>query len=348
MADVLDLARQLAEEVLAPAATETDLSGRIPAAHFDALTASGFYGLSGPASSGGLGVDRATSHRVIEILASGCLSTAFVLLQHVGAVRAIASYGDERIAEQWLRPLCEGKRRAGLALAGATGRQIPDVRSADASPQTARPGPPMLRARPVGGGYVFDGFSPWVTGWGMVDTLYTAARDEQDNVIWAILDAGPDGELVVEPLELAAVMASQTVEVYWKKRFVPLDRLVHRMPFSEWQRADAGALRSNGSLALGLAGRCCTMIGPSALDDELVRVRERLDAATPETMPAARAAASELALRAAAAVIAARGSQSILTSADPQRLAREAMFLLVFGSRPAIKKELLGLLAGPA
>jgi hypothetical protein len=35
------------------------------------------------------------------------------------------------------------------------------------------------------------------------------------------------------------------------------------------------------------------------------------------------------------------GSNSITTGQHPQRLAREARFLLVFGSRPAIKSALL-------
>jgi hypothetical protein len=66
---------------------------------------------------------------------------------------------------------------AGLALAGTL------------------PGEPLLRARQVPGGYVFDGCSPWVTGWGLIDTLYTAARDADDNIIWALLDARPAGTL---------------------------------------------------------------------------------------------------------------------------------------------------------
>jgi hypothetical protein len=119
------------------------------------------------------------------------------------------------------------------------------------------------------------------------------------------------------------------------------------MPLLEWQRVDAAGLRSNGSLALGLAASCCARIGPSPLDGELVRAREHLDAATPETMPAARAAASELALRAAGAFVVANGSRSVLTGrsgSDSERLLREAMFLLVFASRPAIKTELFDLL----
>ena len=323
---VTDLARRFADEVLVPGAMETERNGRIPSAQLDALAAMGFYGLTGPSEYGGIGADPATSHLVLEILASGCLSTSFVLLQHAGAVRSIAGYGNEKIRDRWLRPLCAGERRAGLALAGAV------------------PGPPMLRAMPITGGYVFDGFSPWVTGWGMIDTLYTAARDEDDNVIWALLDADAD-ELSVEPLELAAVMASRTVQAYWQKMFVPSDRIVHQMRLTEWQQVDAGSLRSNGSLALGVAARCCTLIGPSPLDDELVRARERLDTATPRAMPDARAAASELAMRAATALVVAKGSSSVLSGSDPQRLAREAMFLLVFGSRPAIKASLYSRLA---
>ena len=55
----------------------------------------------------------------------------------------------------------------------------------------------------------------------------------------------------------------------------------------------------------------------------------------------ARAAASELAVRAAAALAVRDGSKSISADQHAQRLAREALFLLVFGLRPAIKSALL-------
>jgi hypothetical protein len=43
------------------------------------------------------------------------------------------------------------------------------------------------------------------------------------------------------------------------------------------------------------------------------------------------------------------GSAAIRLDQDAQRLAREALFLLVFGSRPAIRQSLSGLLtASPA
>lgn len=325
-AAIIELARQIAEDVLFPAAMDTESSGVIPPGHLELLAAHGFYGLAGPREHGGLGLDRAACHRVLEILAGGCLSTTFVLLQHHGAVRAIAGNADAGLRETWLGPLCAGERRAGLALAGAM------------------PGPPALRARPAGDGYLFEGTSPWVTGWGLIDTLHAAARDTGDNVVWALLDSDAGGALSAEPLDLVAVMASQTVHANFQNYVVPADRVTAVMPLREWQARDAAGLRSNGSLALGVAGRCCVLLGPSPLDAELRRARGALDTATVATMPAARAAAAELALRAAAALAVATGSRSILASSQAQRLAREAVFLLVFGTRPAIKDHLSRLL----
>ncbi len=323
---IIEVARAVADEVLFPSAIAVESSGVIPGSHFDLLAAKGFYGMAGPREAGGTGLNRAAGWHVLEIMAGGCLSTAFVLLQHHGAVRAIAENANAGLRDRWLGPLCSGERRAGLALAGAM------------------PGPPMLRAQAVSGGYVFDGTSPWVTGWGLIDTLYAAARDQEDNVVWGLLDAHAPGALSVEPLQMVAVMASQTVEANFQSYFVPADRVANSMPFSEWQVRDAAGLRSNGSLALGVASRCCALIGPGPLDDELARAREALDVATTAAMPAARATAAELAVRAASALVVASGSRSILANSHAQRLAREAVFLLVFATRPAIKEHLSRLL----
>ena len=159
---VLGQARRLAADVLGPAAMTVEASQRVPREQLDVLAAAGFYGLAGPRDAGGLDVPFPAFCRVIEILASGCLSTTFIWLQHHSAVRAIGGSAPAALRAELLGPMCRGDRRAGLALAGTL------------------PGRPRLRARAVPGGYLFDGTSPWVTGWGHVDLLYTAARDEQD------------------------------------------------------------------------------------------------------------------------------------------------------------------------
>jgi alkylation response protein AidB-like acyl-CoA dehydrogenase len=322
---VLDRALQIAG-ILASDAMSVEDSQQIPPEHLDLLAAEGFYGVAGPPEVSGLDVDFPAACEMVEVLAGACLSTTFVWLQHHSAVRAVAG-ADQSLRERWLRPLCSGEHRSGIALGGTL------------------PGPPRLRARATPGGFEFDGVSPWVTGWGHIDTLYTAARDEDDLIVWALLDAEDGATLRVEPLEMVAVMASSTVEVRFSGHSVPADRVIGTMPHAHWRERDASGLRMNGSLALGIARRCCDLAGPSPIDAEVTAARRALDEATPADMPMARAAACELALRAAAALVVAQGSSAILLDQDPQRLAREALFLLVFGSRPAIKQSLSGLLA---
>jgi alkylation response protein AidB-like acyl-CoA dehydrogenase len=322
----LGSARAIADDLLFPAAMTTDAAEQIPAAQLDRLAAAGLYGLVGPVTAGGLVAGPQRVNDVTQTLASGCLATTFVWLQHHRAVYAVAAAPDEALRKAWLEPLCRGDRRSGIALGGAAA------------------GDPLLRARPVPGGYLLAGTSPWVTGWGMIDTLYTVARSASGDLVTALLPAQASPTLTAEPLRLVAVNASGTVQLRYDGHFVPADRVVDVISYAGWQASDARGLRANGSLSLGVAARCCALAGSGALDSELEQRRAQLDTASPAAMPAARAAAAEFVLRAAAALVAATGSRAVLAGEHPQRLAREALFLLVFGSRPAIKQHLTGLL----
>jgi hypothetical protein len=100
-------------------------------------------------------------------------------------------------------------------------------------------------------------------------------------------------------------------------------------------------LRIHASFALGVASRCCRLLGPTQLDEELSCVRAELDRLDPATIQRARSAAGELALRAAAALSVATGSRSLLLADNAQRLAREALFTLVYALRPDSRAALL-------
>jgi alkylation response protein AidB-like acyl-CoA dehydrogenase len=319
-------AERIAEEVLLPAAMTVDRADRIPAAHLDLLAEEGLYGLAAPPAAGGLGrEDMASAGSVVEALASGSLATAFVWLQHHSPVLAVAASRRPGVAERWLGPLASGERRAGIALAGL------------------RPGAPGggLRVRAVEGGYVLDGDAPWVTGWDMIDTVHVAARDAADVIHYLLVDAAPAPTLAARLLDLVAVQASRTVNLSFGGHFVPADRLTGTQPSEEWARSDASGSAFNGFLALGVARRCCRLLGPSPLDAELAACRRALLAADATSTPDARAAASKLALRATATLAVQTGSRAVLRDNHAQRLVREAAFLLVFGSRPAIRDALL-------
>ena len=327
-AEILQAAQRVADEVLAPAAAEVDATGRLPQGQLDVLAAAGLYGLAGPVEAGGLGADRDTALRVVEVLAAGCLATTFVWLQHQGVVRAV---DRSPLAPGWLPRLCSGEVRAGVAVAGV------------------RPGTDPLRVRRDGAGWVLDGSVPWVTGWGLIDVVHVAAVDEGGGVTWLLTDATATPTLRAEPLDLLMVAASRTVTLTFGGHRVPADRVTSRTTYEQWQAADVGSLRGNGSLALGLALRCAAAL----TEDDAVRgrvdaVRDALDAADATSdgdhgaaLALARADASTLALTSAGRLAVSSGGRAVLAGSPAERALREAAFLLVFGSRPPIRAALL-------
>ena len=325
--DVLGAARELADDLLFPDAMRVDGLDVLPVAHLDALAALGLYGAPVPVQAGGLGLDLAAYCAVVEELASGCLTTTFVWLQHRGLVMTLAADGTPAVLrDRWLGPACRGEVRGGIALGGLM------------------PGPPRLRARLDRGGWRLDGDAPWVTGWGLIDLLLVVARGPDDSVVSLIMDATVQPGLTVTRERLAAVNASVTVRLGFDGVLVPEERWVGQGPFDPAESLRPDRMRVNGSLALGLVRRCVRLLGPGPLDDELAACRDLLDdaiTADAAAMTEARAAASELAVRAAAALAVRDGSRSVTVEQQVQRLAREALFLLVFGSRPGIKNSLL-------
>jgi hypothetical protein len=319
------VARKIADEILFPAAMSIDAGVADITAHLDLLAAEGFYGLAAPPGTGPLRLSsRRAASRVVEEIASGCLTTAFVWVQHHPAVLAAAASELPGVRKRWLGPLISGRARAGLAI-GATIRQ----------------GSAALRATAVNGGHMFDGEAPWVTGWGLIDTLYASARNADDSALWAFLDAKACDTLRVEPVEMVAVAASRTVRVVFDRHFVPAERVAAVLPPERWSQPNPGTLRFNGSLALGVASRCSRLVDEGELRAQVDECRAALDGADAAGMPSARAAASVLALRAAAAFAVATGSRAVLLDNHAQRLMREATFLLVFGLRQSIRDALL-------
>ena len=320
---IVEAAQRVADEVLFERAVETDRSELVPKSNLDALAAIGLYGFIGAPDAGGLGCDFPTACEVVETIAGGCLTTAFVWAQHLSPTWLLSAREHDAMRQEWLPRLCTGEIRAGIALSAF------------------RPERPHVAATPAeGGGWTFDGVAPWVTGWGRNDILLTSALSADGRLVRAFVDSRAGATLSAQRLELVAANASGTVQLTFSRLVVPRDRVVSVEPYTAPPAYDGGG-RLNGSLSLGVARRCCALIGPSPLDDELTARRAQLNAATDETMAEARAAATELAVRAATALVVTAGSSALLMTHHAQRLARESIFLLTFGTRPSIRAGLL-------
>lgn len=318
-------AQRFADDVLFPDAAGVERGEVELAVHLDRLADEGFYGVAAPRTFGGVGPAGApVVADVIAALAGGCLTTAFVWLQHLAPLMAVAALGGDEDRTGWLRPLATGQVRAGLAMSR----------------------PDLIHVRAVPGGYRLTGRSPWVTGWGLIGVLLVGGVDDRGLLHVFVLDAAEADGLVAEEMRLMAVQPSRTVALEFTDHFVPAARLGHTEPLAAYAASQATGVVMNGFLALGVADRCARLIGDA--DDllaDIADVRLRLLTAAPEEVPEARAASGLLAARAAARLVVHTGSRSVLADEHAGRLYRESGFLLVFGQRPAIRQALLSRLS---
>ncbi len=335
----------LAEEVLWPAADDVD-RGVLPVSkQLDRLASQGLYGAALPLQAGGLGLSEHGFRRTVEVLAGADLTAAFVWIQHQGAAKRVLRSSNEALRDRWLGDLASGRVRAGVAVGGV------------------RPPTPTLVARRDGSAWVLDGTIPWVTGWGLIDVVLIAARviddagtgSAEQDVVWLLADAPqPVGDtttqidldvptMTASRFQLVALDHTRSASVQLDGHRVPGDRLVARQGPEEWAAADSAGLRTNGSLSLGLAERCRLLLEGEepALSSAIEQSRHALDTAEVEDLPAARATAGLVAWTAAGRLLVARGGRSVALQDSAQRLAREAMVLQVFGTRPPITRALL-------
>jgi len=320
---LLASAQQIADEVLFPNALEADAAGVVPERQLQCIADAGFYGISTYCNA-------ATIAKIIETFASGCLTTTFVYTQHLGAAAA-AHTSDGPVRDELAADMAAGHKRGGVAFA-----------------HMLRPGTPMTTVLPMDGvagesGWLLNGTAPWVTGWGHIDVVHAAARHGED-IVWALIDASDSPTLQSNEVAFAVVDSTQTKVLEFQDHHVPASRVTKVENYAEWRVRYQLGLRTNGSLALGVANRCCQLLGNDTLTRQLNTVRDRLDSIAPadaDAMSVARADASLFAIKAATALVARTGGTSVMMSEHAQRLMREAMFTMVQGQTPAIKAAML-------
>ena len=318
-AELLSIAQQLADGVLFDRALDVDAAGSVPEHNLDLLRDAGFYGLWTPRDVGGCGLDELERLPILEALAGGCLTTAFTWAQHGGgSANAARTPPGSVLHERWARALATGERRSGVAFA-----------------HVLRP-EPCLFAERAGDGWLLRGVAPFVTGWGHIDAVLVAAHDA-DRLVWMLIPANEARTLTSHRLRLAAVDSSVTVELRFDGHAVVDDHVVEVIGYDEWHAFYRQGLRTNGALMLGVASRALTLLGPSPLDAEVDAARKALHAADVDDMPECRAQVGFVGIRATSALVSAVGGRAITVGHHAQRLAREALFLLVQGQTAEIR-----------
>ena len=322
---VVEAARRLADEVLRPQAEDVEAHG-VPRTHLAALAGAGLFGVTAPAAYGGSDQPVAVIREIVEILAGADASTWFVWTQHHTPVRTIVRGTNDALRDRWLPKLATGAALAGVAFT-----------------HLRRPGPPAVRADRAEGGWRVDGDLAWLTSWGLADVfLVGAVAGEQ--VVWTLLPLTELDGVTAQALDLVAMRGTSTVSVHLDDVFVDDADVVLVESLDEWRATDAERTADVSPAVFGVTAECVRRLADAgaAFVPQVDELRVTAYALQDEQGPrderiAVRARAHALALRASAALVAAGAGRSMLAGNPAQRLAREALFLLIQGQDAEIR-----------
>ncbi|MDA0768889.1 MAG: acyl-CoA/acyl-ACP dehydrogenase [Chloroflexi bacterium] len=107
---IVEKARWLAEEKLAPRAQHYDKTGTHPKESWNDIWESGFLGIAIPKEFGGLGLDMLTYALVIETLTQGCTSTGMTVHMHSVVQRFISELGTQEQKEKFYAEVIDDGR----------------------------------------------------------------------------------------------------------------------------------------------------------------------------------------------------------------------------------------------
>lgn len=363
-ADVLDAARRVADEVLRPNAEAVDTADGPRKENFEALAAAGLLGLAVPRKYGGLDVSGTTQRNVTEILASACGATNFIQAQHHGPCRMIAACQSDLLKSTLLPRLATGELMCAISFA-----------------HLRRMGDPVLSAHRVDGGYLLNGTTPWVTGWGIMNQVVFGATLPDDRFVYVWVPADRDdfpqlfenitpfngkwGTLEAsQPLKLAVMNSTATVELTCTNLFVPDDYVLSFSDRETMQRNDRNGVLGAAAMPIGCAAGSIAVLCSLAEQRNIPAVKRSADKFTRELTDLRNAAYDfktgvsgtqqdaidlrarliQFAMRAAHAAVAASSGAAIYTSNPAQRLLREAMFYTVQAQTREVMDSILVLL----
>ncbi len=345
-------------EQMAVQARETDLTGDWPS---EQLRLCGEYGVFEwflEPRWGGQCWNQEDIVRGYLELSRACLTTTFIITQRSGACRRIATCENEELKELLLPKLTTGQSFATVGISHLT-----------TSRQHVKT--PVLRAERVDGGFLFDGYSPWVTGAPHAAHVVTGAAMMEGGVatreqVLVALPTDLRGVSVPRPAQLIGVSASDTGEVRCDQVFVE-ERWLIAGPVENVMSLGSGAGtggHQTSTLALGLSRAALDYIAAEAAQrtglaeplealegdyqetaDLLMSVVRGDPSCSPETL---RQRANSLVLRATqAALVTAKGA-GYVQGHPVGRWCREALFFLVWSCPQPVVSANLCELAGIA
>ena len=330
----LERAERVLREEVAPRAQAMDGDPAALGEGLAALAREGLLALKRPEDFGGPALTDPEVRRFQELVARYSGALAFLQTQHQGVVGMLAGSPNRALAEAYLPEMADGGKLVGVGFS-----------------QLRRPGPTMVTATSVAGGYRIDGRVPWVTGGGFFGEFVVGAALEDGRSVFGLVPlACGEGVRPSPPMRLAAMEAAGTVSVDLSDFLLPEERVIAIRPAGWISQSDEINIAQQGSFALGCAQAGLDVLASNAerrkldfvrdsaerLGAELAAVREEAEgwigqASAENTAErlALRARMIDVMLRCAhAAVVSSSGAANSLDH-PAQRIYREALVFSV-------------------
>jgi alkylation response protein AidB-like acyl-CoA dehydrogenase len=208
-----DMARDFAENELAPRATRHDREARLDPAVLAKLAELGMLGLTVPEEHGGSALGNLALSIVLEELNRGCASTGVTVSVHNSLVCSpIAKYGTSEQKAAWLPRLASGE------ILGAYALTEPGSGSDAAALET--------RAVRQGDRWVLDGTKIWVTTGSLAGVVIVYARTNPDvpkakGITAFLVPADAPGLQVGKHEKKVGIRGSPAVELLFENCRIP-------------------------------------------------------------------------------------------------------------------------------
>ncbi len=261
--EVVRLAREFAQEHIAPHAERWDAEKHFDRATVAQLGALGFLGMLVPEAHDGLGLDTVTYLLAVEEIAAADASIAVSVAVHNSLpTQMLLRHGSAEQKERWLKPMARGEKLGAFALSE------PDAGSDAAS----------LRARATrtGDGWVLNGAKAWVSNGGTADVILAMVRTDPEGeprgargIGCFVVPAGAPGLVVGKPEDKMGLRASNTAALFFQDLRLPADHLL-----GDASSGFIYALEALDSGRLGIAAQACG-IGRAALEHATRYAAER-------------------------------------------------------------------------
>jgi alkylation response protein AidB-like acyl-CoA dehydrogenase len=255
---LLELARDLADQELAPRAAEMESRSEFPREVFRTIGKAGLLGLAYGEEYGGGGQPYEVYLQVVEELARGWLAVGLGTSVHTLACFPVAAYGSQEQRERWLPDMLGGELLGAYCLSEA------DSGSDAAALKT--------KATKDGNDWIVNGAKAWVTHGGQADFYNLMVRtggEGAKGISCLLADKDTPGLNPQAPERKMGMRSSHTATIQLDGARVPADRLI----------GDEGhgfriAMSALDGGRLGISA-CAVGVAQAALDTAVSYAKER-------------------------------------------------------------------------